>query len=351
VSHTPHERIETLAGAIALGEAAEGQRLEYREHIASCPDCLRALGGERELERTAETVATARQSEVWEPDLRDAIARRIRRGSRLVRLAFSFLAVCLGVAFATHILIVSGIARLTPTLAAPLVINAGGARIVLERSSTPALKPAPQPQRMVVTHNVVQIVRAPVSIPPANASRAPKPYATPAEIAAVTVHPEPPATSGVQKDVPIWRRSSQSAAWQTVAKTTTTSLTVSAPQAAINASQPIRIAAAYTTREAAPVGGETAINPQPPAIAYDENAEGTTVFQVMIDERGMPTKCIITKPAGYPVLDDAVCRAAMKARYVPKTVDGRAVPGIYRDAFTFHMTENNAVEGVPRPIQ
>jgi TonB family protein len=86
-------------------------------------------------------------------------------------------------------------------------------------------------------------------------------------------------------------------------------------------------------------------------IAYSEGADGTTVFEVRIDEHGNPTKCIITKPAGYTVLDDAVCKAAMKARYTPKLVDGRAVPGVYRDAFTFHMSDDSAsIEGVPQTI-
>jgi TonB family protein len=100
-----------------------------------------------------------------------------------------------------------------------------------------------------------------------------------------------------------------------------------------------------------PVGGETAINPQPPMIAYDEGAEGTTVFEVLIDERGNPTRCVITKSAGYAVLDNAVCKAAKDARYVPKTVDGRAVAGVYRDAFTFRMSQNDQnIEGIPKSI-
>jgi TonB family protein len=100
-----------------------------------------------------------------------------------------------------------------------------------------------------------------------------------------------------------------------------------------------------------PVGGESAINPQPPEIAYYEGAEGTTVFQVRVDERGAPTKCMITKTSGYRILDDAVCKAALSARYTPKMVDGRAVSGLYSDAFTFHLSEDNPnVEGVPQTI-
>jgi len=111
----------------------------------------------------------------------------------------------------------------------------------------------------------------------------------------------------------------------------------------------LRSAGRSLTNEAAPLGGETAINPQPPMIAYAEGAEGTTAFEVLIDERGMPTKCVITKPAGYRFLDEAVCKAAMKARYSPKTLDGRPVPGLYRDAFTFRVSSNES-DGLPKPI-
>jgi outer membrane biosynthesis protein TonB len=60
---------------------------------------------------------------------------------------------------------------------------------------------------------------------------------------------------------------------------------------------------------------------------------------VSVDERGTPVKCTITKPSGYLVLDVAVCKAAMHARYTPRTINGRPVPGIYRDAFTFRSND------------
>jgi TonB family protein len=59
-----------------------------------------------------------------------------------------------------------------------------------------------------------------------------------------------------------------------------------------------------------------------------------------VDDRGVPTKCTITKASGYLVLDEAVCRAAMRARFVPRTINGRAVLGIYRDAFTFRSSDD-----------
>jgi hypothetical protein len=51
------------------------------------------------------------------------------------------------------------------------------------------------------------------------------------------------------------------------------------------------------------------------------------------------------------VLDSTVCKAAMEARYTPKTVGGRAVSGTYQDAFTFRTGQDNQqLEGIPHPI-
>jgi anti-sigma factor RsiW len=67
---------QSLAGAIALGEATESERDRYRAHLAGCAACVNDLGGERELERVAAVVAQARDDERWEPDIRKALARR-----------------------------------------------------------------------------------------------------------------------------------------------------------------------------------------------------------------------------------------------------------------------------------
>jgi TonB family protein len=87
--------------------------------------------------------------------------------------------------------------------------------------------------------------------------------------------------------------------------------------------------------DAMPIGGESAIVPHPSLIAYSEGAEGTTAIEVSIDDKGTPVKCTITKSSRYLVLDDAVCKAAMKVRYTPKTINGHPVAGVYSDAFTF----------------
>ncbi|MDP9111033.1 MAG: hypothetical protein M3M96_05330, partial [Candidatus Eremiobacteraeota bacterium] len=186
----PHERAEVLAGAIALDEATEAERIEYRGHIASCGDCLQRFGGEHELARTAKVIDEARAAEIWEPDLRSTIARTITTRKHWARFGLSALGVCFAVVFFIRILVASGFAHLTPSLAAPLVISYGGTRLVLEnRVTVPAPKPSPASRRLVVMHNVVQLSRAAVAPPPVHLSAAPKngKAGIPQQIAQVTV--------------------------------------------------------------------------------------------------------------------------------------------------------------------
>lgn len=340
-----HRRIETIAGAIALGEASDAERLEYREHLSQCARCLNDLAGEFELERSGAAIAAARDSETWTPDVQDSVLQRIRRPSPAFRVGASIFAGALAVSLIVHLVAVAGVARLTPTFAAPLVINAGSTRIVLEQRAAPAppaaRPPAPQ-RRLVVYHNVVQMTRSPVTARPFRAPQNP-------QIEAIVVHPSLPDPPPQRVQDPVWRTGDP--AWRTIAKTTTTALTETAPQGMSASAESMQLAPGYSSREIQPVGGETAINPQPPLIAYDEGAQGTSVFEVMVDERGLPTKCVITKPAGYPVLDVAACRAAMKARYLPKIVDGKAVAGVYHDAFTFQMNDSSSSqEGIPPAV-
>lgn len=72
---------ETLAGAIAIGEASDAERDAYRVHLATCGSCLEEFGGEREIERVMALAVQARDDERWEPDVRKALARHApRRG-------------------------------------------------------------------------------------------------------------------------------------------------------------------------------------------------------------------------------------------------------------------------------
>ena len=337
-----HDRIEAIAGAIALGEASDEERCEYRAHIASCSQCLNALGGEREIERVATTVGAARESEVWEPDLRDVVATRTLRRTKTLRWSFGFFGIALAASFGVHTVFAAGVPRITVVTAQQAQDDSQVMRVGLDRDTRYAKPVAAPPQRLIVTHNVVQIARAPLPAAAAAAPLAARAENKPSDIIAITVHPQHQSKPAAA--TPVWRRSDP--AWRTVATTTTTSVTETAPDSLTHSAESLQVTP-RTTREVAPVGGETSINPQPPMIAYDEGAEGTTVFEVLVDERGIPTKCVITKSAGYPVLDDAVCKAAMKARYTPKMIDGRAVPGAYHDAFTFHMSDQTSREGIP----
>jgi len=144
-------------------------------------------------------------------------------------------------------------------------------------------------------------------------------------------------------NVPIWRRHEALPKHANAAP----SYAVAATSAPVfeQREESMAVAPSNIVRDVVPVGGETAISPQPPSIAYAEGADGTTVFEVTVDERGTPTKCTITKSSGFLVLDDAVCKAAMKVRYQPRLVNGRPTLGIYRDAFTFHS--NTDTDGLP----
>ncbi len=344
-----HDRIESIAGAIALDEASDAERRAYREHIAACARCLHEFGGEHEIARVASVVSSARDGEVWQPNVRSVLEIEKHRGTRAIRYAVFAAVLCIAAIIAFQ-----AFPRTAPMPRVATVAKVTAPRTVSARLAArphPAVQPpAPPPvqQRLVVQHNIVHISRAPVpALAPPRVTLDEKPP----EIAAVTVHapPQSPAYRAPHSNVPVWRRHDQDA-WRTVATTTTTSLTESAPQMMTHRAESIQLVPSHYTRDAAPLGGETAINPQPAMIAYDEGAQGTSVFEVLVDDRGNPTRCIITKSAGYAVLDSAVCRAAMQVRYSPKIVDGRAVAGAYHDAFTFRMSDNQDIEGIPKQI-
>lgn len=315
-----------LAGAIALGEATEAERDAYRRHLAVCPPCIAALGGEREIERTMATVAAARDGEVWEPDLRAAL----RRASPAGRRAWRFAAAVLGVAVLAAAVRVAAVRDAQPvtTVAFRPVAAAAAVHHPAPPPRRQARKPvavavAPVPAtRMVVVHNVVTL-KPPAAAhqpaaPPSRRSAAPSRQASvPSQREVASLAPSESDRQAVAA-----LRTGQTASPEQRAE----SLAV-APQVLV-------------VRDVAPLGGESALVPWLPAIAYSENAQGTTAFEVSVDEHGVPVKCTITKASGYLVLDESVCRAAMRARYSPRTVNGRPVPGSYRDAFTFRSGDD-----------
>lgn len=329
---SPHDRAEVLAGAITLGEATDEELLEYRRHLADCAKCLQSFGGEHELERLNSVVQEAHASEIWEPDVRGPLMDRVNlMPRRVARYGLGILGVCLCISLIGHFVAGSSFAQMIrPALADPLVISYEGNKIVLEHRSVrdEKIPVAAQPRTTVVEHNIVHMA-APQGLTKA------KPMMTHHEVAmAVTAVAHDTATAAESSST--YNASAANVPpWQSALKKRAPAYTGPTITAGSARAESLTIAATYSTREAVPEAGETAINPQPPAIAVQEGAEGTTAFEVLIDEQGTPTKCVITKPAGYVVLDETVCRAAMSVKYKPKTLNGKAVPGVYRDAFTF----------------
>ena len=328
---------EAVAGAIALGEAGDAARDWYRRHLSECRGCVADLAGEREIERTARLVSEARDGESWQPDVRAALGRRSRGTGRTWRFAFSALAGAAVLAAATYALLDAGVHRIGVSAQHPIVIGYDGQRILVERRVPPAARPAsavrparaaarPAP-KLYVVHNVVTLAppRAAAAVTP---SRGPaKPNG-----AAAKTHPAPAAPSVVAEASVPTERDERSVSALRTAET--------APPPAQRAESLAVIPPSVAIHDVFPLGGEDAIVPRPTAIAYSENAEGTTAFEVSVDERGVAVRCTITKASGYLVLDEAVCRAAMRARYSPRTINGRAVPSVYRDAFTFRSGDD-----------
>jgi periplasmic protein TonB len=318
-------RAEILAGAIALGEATESERDEYRRHVATCSPCLTAIGGEREIERTMDLVSSARESEVWEPVLPDATARR-KRAAGAWRWGLSATAVAVVASLAIHAFVAAQMRPVTIAQRTEVVSSQPFVHVTIERRA-PAQPPPAVPKTRVV-HPSIVVVHNVITL------RHPQPVDTPAtnQRPQTTIVAESVSLK-TQSDVPVWRRD------EAMPKPTTAQPSSPTPIMQGRA-ESIAVAPTYVIRDVEPIGGDTAINPRPPMLAYDIGAEGTTAFEVSVDERGAPVKCTITKSSGYAVLDAAVCRAAMKARYSPRTINGRAVAGVYRDAFTFR-SENN----------
>ncbi len=320
-------RAEAIAGSVALGEATDAERETYRRHLAGCRRCVTSLCGEREIERVVRSIWEARESESWEPDLRASLQARTstRRTAWTFGLAGALAA--LAVVVGLH-----GLNAIVPSQNAPKIVAAEHIvpRLALPGTAHAAAIPAithvvANNHGLVVVHNVVTLNRpAPTVV--AKVSVVP-PVAHPS--------PAPPVPRFDANDVaaltPTQRDENAIAALRTTATATPPSARAESLQLVPNA---------IVVRDVMPLGGDAAIVPRPSAIAYDEGAEGTTAFEVSVDEHGAPVKCTITKPSGYLVLDEAVCKAAMHAHYAPRTINGHPIAGIYRDAFTFRATDN-----------
>jgi TonB family protein len=315
-------RAETLAGAIALGEATIAEREEYRRHIAGCARCLEELRGEREIERVMATIGAARESETWAPV---PVRWREPARSRARVWGTAAFAVCSAAALALSLHATIG-APVHPDLVghAPMVVASehdSVFHVALETRAHSKPKPilvaaAPAPKRaaaprLVVVHSV--ITRRGNNV-------------TQTTIATTEVADAPiPQMTAPPSNVPIWRRD----------EAMPRSDVPSPAPVLTGRAESIAVAPVQIVRDVEPVGGDAAINPRPAPIAYAENAYGTTAFEVTVDDRGLPVRCAITKSSGFAALDVSVCKAAMAARYQPRLINGKAMLGVYRDAFTF----------------
>jgi TonB family protein len=319
--------MEALAGAIALDEATERERDTYRGHLALCARCVESFGGERDIARVMSVVAQARDEESWEPDLRAALRDRTRMRRNAWRLGLGVGAAALAVSLGLHVLAAGTIQPVSLAPAATVAAVGSVFHVTLERrphpqsvAAHPAAAIAANPRPLVVTHNVVALAApaAPhVAKPPAVEGGVSQ---DPAIVAAL-----PPSerqkgsisSMQTQSAAPVYEHQAESIA--------------------VSPSRP------PVVREVAPLGGRLSL-PDPPAIAAHELAEegldeATAVFELGVDERGAPTSCSIEKTSGIPAIDESVCRAAMHAHFVPRTVNGKPTPSVYRDAFVFLANE------------
>ena len=338
-------RAEVLAGAIALGEATTAERDEYRSHIASCAPCLQSLGGEREIERVMAIVAQAKEVETWEP-----VPRRLGERSRVRMRVFgtgaAVLAAALAISFGIHAVLATAVRPVTMTAQTQTQpVNPSAFHVALERRAPQpaAHQQVPAPPRSVAKAAAPAARKSLVVVHTTITRHGNAVTQTTTQTTEVADAPVPQVTAPAS-NVPIWRRGEAMPSQQhAVASTSGSPLPVLGGRA-----ESIAVAPLTTIRDVAPVGGDQAINPRPAPIAYSEDAQGTTVFEVLVDERGAPTKCTITKSSGYLVLDVAVCKAAMAAHYLPRLVNGKPTNGVYRDAFTFRASNDD--EGIPQQL-
>jgi len=328
------QRAEILAGAIAMGEVSDSQRESYRSHLSGCESCVHSLGGERGIERTMAQLQSARDQETWDPDLTRAVRDRMNGRNRALGWSLGAAAACVAASLAIHAFAVGGVAHYVAA-STPADNYSPVQPIVLERAAKrerSVVVVAQAQTHMMVVHNVVTLTRPaePALVPVPGSAHASAQLVRPASVA---FH-----STGSDAGVPVWRQGGGAV--------TTAARPIVSDQSATQIGT-VSIAPGYAMREAAPVGGENAINPLPAPIAFAQGAEGTTVFEVLVDERGAPSKCTITKSSGYAALDVAVCKAGMAAHYTPRTVAGHAVPGIYDDAFTFRRGEDQGIDKGP----
>lgn len=115
-------------------------------------------------------------------------------------------------------------------------------------------------------------------------------------------------------------------------------------------SQPAQPAPTQPTAATAPAAAATPIislrprfaSPPPPprypSTARRRNLQGIVRVEVSLDERGQQLKLAITRSSGVESLDQAALEAVAQWRFLPESVDGRAVPSRVEIPIEFALT-------------
>ena len=75
-----------------------------------------------------------------------------------------------------------------------------------------------------------------------------------------------------------------------------------------------------------------------PAEALRREQQGRVGYRLTIDESGKVTDCVVTSSSGFPLLDDATCRMALKAAFEPALdADGRPTSGTWQSTEVYSL--------------
>ena len=75
-----------------------------------------------------------------------------------------------------------------------------------------------------------------------------------------------------------------------------------------------------------------------PARAVREGHEGRVSYVLTIDESGRVTNCVVAASSGYPLLDEATCRTARRARFEPALdASGSPTTGSWEDTAVYDL--------------
>ena len=102
-----HDRFESLAGAIALGEATEAEQATFAEHARTCSACRAGA----DAAALIALIGRIRDEEAWRPSVRDPVLARVRAtGGSRTRAACDALSWAVVVSIAMNVAFTGGFA-------------------------------------------------------------------------------------------------------------------------------------------------------------------------------------------------------------------------------------------------